>query len=139
MEAQQQPQENQDNKVVKEFNKGMKKLVALFGGEQAFARTSVPNDGLGNVVEELLRERRQQMIDKFKEEAKIIIDKKIELDREIKKAEEELKQKITAKKKEFNEKMKTLFAMVENINTVESSYYASLSEAGSANDGDDDE
>lgn len=131
--AQQQPQDDQ-NKTTKEFNKNMKKLVALFGGKQAFARVSVPNEGIGDIVEELLKERREQAIDAFKIKAKEILDKKVEFDREVKKAEEELKNKVIAKQKEFSEAMKNLFQMVENINSIETSYYNSISDVANATD-----
>ena len=115
--------EQQNDKVSKQFDANFKKLVALLGGDKALKKTSVPNDELGNIVEDLLKERREEFVKEFKSKAKELLDKKIEFDKEVKKAEEEFKNKVTNKKKEFSEKMKGLFKMVENIQEVEKSYY----------------
>lgn len=125
--------EQQNDKVSKQFDANFKKLVALLGGDKALKKTSVPNDELGNIVEDLLKERREEFVKEFKSKAKELLDKKIEFDKEVKKAEEEFKNKVTNKKKEFSEKMKGLFSMVENIQEVEKSYYSSFKETKEEN------
>lgn len=125
--------EQQNDKVSKQFDANFKKLVALLGGDKALKKTSVPNDELGNIVEDLLKERREEFVKDFKSKAKELLDKKIEFDKEVKKAEEEFKNKVTNKKKEFSEKMKGLFNMVENIQEVEKSYYSSFKETKEEN------
>lgn len=125
--------EQQNDKVSKQFDANFKKLVALLGGDKALKKTSVPNDELGNIVEDLLKERREEFVKDFKSKAKELLDKKIEFDKEVKKAEEEFKNKVTNKKKEFSEKMKGLFSMVENIQEVEKSYYSSFKETKEEN------
>ena len=125
--------EQQNDKVSKQFDANFKKLVALLGGDKALKKTSVPNDELGNIVEDLLKERREEFVKEFKSKAKELLDKKIEFDKEVKKAEEEFKNKVTNKKKEFSEKMKGLFNMVENIQEVENSYYSSFKETKEEN------
>lgn len=119
-------QEQVNDKVSKKFDADFKKLLALLGGEKNLKKVSVPNDDLGNIVEELLKERREEFIKDFKSKAKGLLDKKLEFDKEVKKAEDELKAKVISKKKEFSEKMKEVFGMVENINEIEKSYYASM-------------
>jgi len=118
--------EQQNDKVSKEFDKNFKKLVALLGGEAAMKKVSVPNDGIGVIVEELLKERREEKIKEFKEGAKKLLDKKLEFDKETRKAEEEFKRVIISKKKEFSEEMKKVFNVVENIAEIEKSYYESM-------------
>lgn len=125
--------EQQNDKVSKQFDANFKKLVALLGGDKALKKTSVPNDELGNIVEDLLKERREEFVKDFKSKAKELLDKKIEFDKEVKKAEEEFKNKVIGKKKEFSEKMKGLFNMVENIQEVEKSYYSSFKETKEEN------
>lgn len=125
--------EQQNDKVSKQFDANFKKLVALLGGDKALKKTSVPNDELGNIVEDLLKERREEFVKDFKSKAKELLDKKIEFDKEVKKAEEEFKNKVISKKKEFSEKMKGLFNMVENIQEVEKSYYSSFKETKEEN------
>lgn len=121
-------QQEQNDKVSKQFDANFKKLVALLGGEKALKKVSVPNDELGTVVEDLLKERREDFIKDFKAKAKVLLDKKLEFDKEVKKAEEEFKNKVVQKKKEFSEKMKEIFGMVENMQEIEKSYYQSLKE-----------
>ncbi len=119
-------QDQQNDKVSKKFDQDFKKLVALLGGEKNLKKVNVPNDDLGVIVEELIKERREEFVKEFKSKAKSLLDKKIEFDKEVKKAEEDFKKSVIAKKKEFSEKMKDVFNMVENINEIEKSYYASM-------------
>lgn len=121
-------QDQQNDKVSKKFEQDFKKLVALLGGEKNLKKTNVPNDELGGIVEELLKERREDFIKEFKAKAKALLDKKLEFDKEVRKAEDDLKKTVIAKKKEFSEKMKDVFGMVENINEIEKSYYQSMKE-----------
>lgn len=118
--------QEQNDKVSKQFEANFKKLVALFGGDAVFKKPSVPNDEIGNLVEELVKERREEKIKEFKEQAKGLLDKKINFDKECKKAEEEYKQKVIQKKKEFTDEMKKTFSIIEDINEIEKSYYESI-------------
>ncbi|MEM4711292.1 MAG: hypothetical protein QXL18_05080 [Candidatus Woesearchaeota archaeon] len=129
MENIENQQNNQENKIEKEFNSNFKKLVALMGGEQSFQKNKVPNDEIGSIVKELLKEKREKIITEFKTKAIELLDKKLEFDKEVKKIEEEFKNKITNKKKEFNDKMKELFSLVEKIDEIEKSYYNSINES----------
>ncbi len=126
IEKQQDTPEQQNDKVSKQFDANFKKLIALLGGEKNLKKVNVPNDELGSVVEDLLKERREEFIKDFKSKAKAVLDKKIEFDKEVRKAEEALKNTVIAKKKEFSEKMKEVFSMVENIQEIEKSYYQSM-------------
>ncbi len=122
----QETQEQSNDKVSKKFDKDFKQLVALLGGDKNLKRVNVPNDELGTIVEELLKERREEFVKDFKTKAKGLLDKKLEFDKEVKKAEEQLKNTVISKKKEFSEKMKEVFGMVENIQQIETSYYESM-------------
>jgi hypothetical protein len=128
VEKQGETPEQQNDKVSKQFDANFKKLVALLGGEKNLKKVNVPNDELGSVVEDLLKERREDFIKDFKTKAKGLLDKKIDFDKEVKKAEEQLRNTVIAKKKEFSEKMKEVFSMVENMQEVEKSYYQSMKE-----------
>jgi len=122
----QETPEQQNDKVSKQFDANFKKLIALLGGEKTLKKVNVPNDELGTIVEDLLKERREDFIKDFKAKAKSLLDKKLEFDKEVKKAEEDFKKTVVNKKKEFSEKMKEIFNMVENIQEIEKSYYQSL-------------
>lgn len=104
----------------------LKKLVALLGGSNNLKKVSIPNDGLGDIVKDLLKDRREAFIKDFKEKAIKLLDSKLAFDKETRVAEEQFKNTVISKKKEFSDKMKEVFSMVENMQEVEKSYYSSL-------------
>ncbi len=124
----QETPEQQNDKVTKQFDANFKKLIALLGGEKSLKKINVPNDELGTIVEDLLKERREEFVKDFKAKAKSLLDKKLDFDKEVKKAEEDFKKTVINKKKEFSDKMKEIFNMVENIQEIEKSYYNSMKE-----------
>jgi len=117
------------DKVAKQYDANFKKLVALMNGEKNMRKTKVPNNEIGQVVAELIKEKKDAAIKAFKDQAILLLDKKVEFDKEIKKLEDEFKNKVNGKKKEFTEEMQKLFKTVENIESIEKSYYASLGTA----------
>lgn len=121
------PQGGED-KVSKQFDANLRKLVAIMGGQKNMKKVSVPSDEVGDVVEELLKERRAEKVQEFKAKAKEILEKKLEFDKAVRKAEDELKNTVNTKKKEFSEEMQKLFSFVDDIGSVEKSYYQSLKE-----------
>ncbi len=122
------------DKITKQFDANIKKLVALMGGKDNLKKVNVPAGDVGTIVTELVGERRKEKIDEFKKKAKEILDKKLEFDKAIRKEEDEFKNKVNAKKKEFNEELSKLFSFVDDINAVERSYYQSISEMASASE-----
>lgn len=121
-----QQQQQGNDKITKKYDAAFKKLVALMGGEKNLKKSSIPTSEVGDIVTELLKERRQKTIDKFKVDAMAILDKKIEFDKEVRKAEDQLKNTVIAKKKEFTEEMIKVFATLENIQEVEKAYAENL-------------
>jgi len=119
-------QKNDGDKISKEFDKNFNKMVALLGGPQNLKKLSLPGDKVGEVVQALLKERLEGYIKDFKEKAIILLDKKIQFDKEVKAAEEQLKKTVNEKKKGFTEEMKKLFAMVGNMEEVVKSYNENL-------------
>lgn len=122
-----QPQGGED-KISKQFEANFRKLVALMGGKNNLKRVSVPSGDVGTIVEDLLKERREEKIKEFKTKAKEILEKKLNFDKDVKKAEDDLKNTVNAKKKEFSEEMQKLFSFVDDISAVEKSYYQSMKE-----------
>lgn len=117
--------EGQD-KVEKQFNAAYSKLVALLGGERNMRKSKVPKDNIGKIVDELVAEKRDAAVKAFKEQAVQLLDKKVEFEKEVKKIEEECKNKVNAKRKEFTEEMQKLFKLVDGIEQIEKSYYETL-------------
>ena len=72
-EQEKQGQEGQGqnaDKITKQFNANIKKLVALMNGETNLKRVNVPAGEVGKVVEELIGERRKEKFEEFKKKAK---------------------------------------------------------------------
>lgn len=118
-------QEGQD-KIEKSFNANIRKLIGLMKGEKNIKKGKVSKDEVAGVVDELIKERKEAALKKFKEDAIALLDQKVEFDKEVRKLEDELKNKVNAKKKEFTEKMQNLFKQVDSIEAIEKSYYSSL-------------
>lgn len=112
-----------------QFEKNLNKLTALLGGKTLFKKSKLPKDAVSNLVAELVTERKEEIAVEFKSKAKELLQKKVEFDREVKKMQEEMNKQIEAKKKEFVEKLNSLFNLVENIEEVEKSYYDSIKES----------
>lgn len=122
-------QQQEGDKISKQYEGNLKKLVALLGGPQIFKKPKVGNNQVASIVEELVKEEKAQVIETFKVKAKEILQKKTKFDQEVKKAQEDLAKLILQKKKEFSEEMKNLFNLVENIQEIESQYNSSITEA----------
>jgi len=126
-------QQEQGNKVKKQFDKNFTTLVALMRGEANMRKPKVPNGDVQDIVEQLIAERREEVIMEFKTKAKAAIEEKIKFDQEVKKAREECEKVITEKMKQFNDKMSSLFNLVDKIHEVEQQYYSSIKGAVEAN------
>ena len=109
-----------------EFEKNMKKAIALFKGEELFSKSKIDNDVASSIVDELFLERKEQMRADFKATLRELLSKKIEHDKYIKKMEDDLKKATAEKNKEFNEVLKKIFKDVEDINEIERAYTATL-------------
>lgn len=123
-----QEQQKQDsNKIAIEYEKNLKTLVALFNGNDAFKKTKVPTDDVSKLVEEILKEKREEKLIEFKTKAKALLEEKVRFDAETLKLTDEFNKKILEKKKEFSKSMLDCFKIVEDIKAVETSYTNSLS------------
>lgn len=120
----QNQQENQD-KVAKQFEKNFSKLVALIG-EKNLKKVKIPNNDVSQVVEELLKENREAVVLDFKAKAKAIIQEKIKFDQEVAKARKDYEKVVSDKMKLFNEQMTSLFNMIENVDLVAKQYYDAI-------------
>lgn len=125
LEKQQEQQQN-NNKVEKQFEEAFNGMVALFKGTKSLKRTTIPNDDVHDLVDEMLAERVEAEAKLFKQEASALIDEKIAFDKECKAAEEACKKLILDKKKAFTEKIKKVFNRIENVNTLKKDYYQTL-------------
>ncbi len=76
VETQEQQQKSDSNKVNIEYEKNLKTLVALFNGNDAFKKTKVPTDDVSKLVEEILKEKREEKLLEFKTKAKSLLTPK---------------------------------------------------------------
>jgi hypothetical protein len=125
-EEQVQSQNGGEDKIEKNYSASLKKLVALLNG-QGMKKTRLKKNEIADVVAELIKEKKEKALTEFKVEAIALLDKKVEFDKEVRRLEEEFKNKVNVKKKEFTESMQNLFKKVDNIDEIEKSYEESLS------------
>lgn len=119
-------QENSD-KVTKEFDNNIKQLSVLLNGEKNIrAGRAVKNDAVKQLVIELLAERNKAGQEALKAEIITLLDSKVEMDKAFKAKEEELKKLKESKLKEFNEKAKKIFSKVEDMKQLTIDYESSL-------------
>ena len=114
------------DKVAKQYEANIAKLVALMSGSQVFKKPKVKTSEVANIIEELVAERTENIKKEFKEKASKLIDAKVEFDRFVKQKEKEFQDAITNKKKEFNKEMDSVFNLLESIDEIKKSYEASL-------------
>lgn len=114
------------DKVAKQYEANIAKLVALMSGSQVFKKPKVKTSEVDNIIEELVAERTENIKKEFKEKASKLIDAKVEFDRFVKQKEKEFQDAITNKKKEFNKEMDSVFNLLESIDEIKKSYEASL-------------
>lgn len=123
-----QPQQEggEAGKVEKRFTANMQKLVAIFKGDGAFKKVSIPNGESAAIIEELMAEEREAAKKSFKEKAAKLIKSKVEFDKFVKQKEKELQDAIVNKKKDFNKEMEECFSLLENIDKLKEDYFTSL-------------
>lgn len=118
--------QNQSNKEEKKFNENLKKLEAILQGNALFKPNRVSQDSVSSIVEELTKERQEQARFNFKKDLSDILDKKFQLDTEIKKLRQELAKKEEEKYKEFNNAINGIFSKVEDVQAMIASYTKTL-------------
>ena len=119
-------QQGEGEKISKKFDANIKKLVAMFSGEKAFKSAKVPNSELNAVIEELTKERKEELIKAFKTKATGLLNSKVTFDKFVKEEEQKVKNAINNKKKEFNKEMEECFKMIENIESLTKEYTATF-------------
>ena len=119
-------QQQEGDKVSKQFDGNIKKLVALFNGEKAFKKAKVANSDIKTIIEELTKEKKEALVKEFKEKASKLLTSKVEFDKFVVQKEKELKDAIVNKKKDFNKEMSDCFQLVESIDNLTAEYSKSF-------------
>lgn len=124
---------NDNNKVNVAFEKNMKKLVAIVGGEAKLRpTTNIERDALAELTKELFKEETEAAENKIKDDLKNLLKKRIEMTKAFEEKKKELAKLEIEKKKEFNEAAVKLFNRINDLNGLESDYYSALNEANNA-------
>lgn len=124
---------NENQKVQKTYEKNLKKLVAIVGGESKLRPvTTVKRDTLSEIVTELFKEETESVEKTTKEALKTLLKNRIEMQRSIDAKKKELAQLETSKMKEFNEASVKLFKQISGLDDLEKEYYGALTEAANA-------
>ena len=115
-----------ENDVTKKFENNETKLVSLLKGNKTFSKVKLSNKEVTDLVEELIKERREENASLFKQKAKALIDSKIQFEKFVKQKEKEFQEAITEKLKEFNKEMEDTFSLVEDIEELRKTYEETL-------------
>lgn len=127
MEENQQNQQENNNKVEKKFEVAMGKLMAVISGARdALKRPKVPADEVESIVSDLLSKRREKVVEEFQSKLLELLDKYVQFEGEVKKAEEELKNTTLKKKEEFTKQINECFKLIDNIDKVQQNYTSAL-------------
>lgn len=126
--------EQQGGKVEKKFEQNMSKLMALFSGDKRVFKNKVRNDEVNSVVEELLKERKEETKKEFKLRATKLLDAKVKFDKFVAQKEQDMKKAIQDQMKEFNTEMESCFQLIENMDQLAGQYTKSLKDVANAQD-----
>lgn len=136
------------SKEAMKFHTNMKRLVALFGGQETFKQSKVEGGSeLKELVATLVKDEKEALKEDFLKKAKAIIQRKRDFDKFVKGEIAKMEKVVEAKQKEFNEEMEAVFNIVTKVETIESEYYSTLKDLNkdtttatpAAEEGDDDE
>lgn len=127
MENNNQDQGKEAKKVLAGFDKNMKTIVAIVGGDKKVKiSTKVPKDAVGDMVTELFKEEREEGVKAAKLALKTLLKGHATLNQALIQKRKELDAHEVAKKKEFNAEAAKVFAMFENLGEVEKQYYTAF-------------
>lgn len=128
---QNQNEQQDNNKIAKQYEANLSKLAAILGGkENIYPTKKVEGAVLDTVIEELLKEQKEKVAKEVKTGLQELLDKKVQFDKDVKAKEEELKKLKEAKQKEFNESCSKIFGKISNIEQLQKDYEATLGQAG---------
>ena len=135
MSAENENKGNDNNKVNLAYDKNLKKLVAIIGGEKNLRPvTTVQKNSMEEIAKELFKEETDAMEIKIKEDLKNLLKKRIEMVKAFDEKKKELAKLEVDKKKEFNEAAIKLFNKISDLDGLEKDYYSALVDANEANE-----
>lgn len=127
---------NDSQKVVKAYEKNLKTLISIVGGEANLKPIrKVKKDVVADLVSALFKEETDEVEKTTKDALKQLLKNRVEMQRLIEEKKKELAKLETTKMKEFNEAATKLFDKINGLGDLEREYYTALTEAaGSSED-----
>lgn len=129
----QQDQKSDPSKEKKKFDDNILKLVAILGPEAVKGkRTRVKRDAMGEIIEQLLAEKKETAIKKLKTDLNALLEKKVNSDRAIEEEKKKLQKFETEQYKGFNKEAEGVFSQIEDLDNLTKEYHKALGQAGGA-------
>lgn len=113
-------------KISKAYDTSLGKVLVLLKGPDLFKKAKTPFKDIQSIADELFKERRDATRSTIKSKILKLTENKVELDKVIKKLQEEVQKQIDNKKKEFTEACNDLLREVEDGVELEKAYLSSL-------------
>lgn len=133
-ENQNQEQNQNPDKTLKNYEAAMSKLTAVLGGKENILPTKkVSKDVVTNLVGTLLKERKEKLAESIKTSLAELLEKHVALTKAIKEKEKELEKLKQDKMKEFTEAANKVFQQVEGIDQIEKDYIEAIKLASGNN------
>ena len=126
-EAAMEAQGDNSDKIAKNYEATMNKLVAVVRGKENLSPGKrVKKEAMGLIVDELLKEDKERIQTEVKSGLKELLSKHVQLNKEIAEKEKEFTKLKQQKQKEFIEAASKLFSRIDDIGELEKAYASSL-------------
>lgn len=117
---------NDSNKVEKQFNELRRKFLTIFNGDEKVFRSKIPNGQVADLVNEMLKENREEVQVRLKTKGKALIIAWADFSKFEKQKKAELEKAMTDKKKEYIKQLQDFFGEIENVDTLAKEMIAAL-------------
>lgn len=128
-------------KVEKAYKGNVSKIIAILKGEGNVAlatNNKVPKDGIADVVNELMKDKKEAAGKNAKTKLQALLDGQVAMNKAIAAEEKKFADFKLNKKKEFNKQAAEVWAMFDGISNLEKEYYEALGQTLEANEPDDE-
>lgn len=127
-ENKQQPEDQgkEAKKVDIKYQNGIKTVTALMGTPDWAKTAKLGKVDLPDILKEIVEEKKEELIKKFKESYILLVEKKKKVDKTIVDKEREFQKIITEEKKAFNKEVDALRAMFSQLDEIEREYYETV-------------
>lgn len=123
-------QEQSGDKIQKNYDNILKKLVAVVGGkEKLLPQKKIGKDLVATVVEGLMKEKKENLVKEVKDDLNNLLTKNIEVNKAVTEKQKELDNLKKQKQKEFTEAANKVFEKIDNLGELEQEYYQALGNA----------